>query len=121
MFVYGTLKRGEANHGRVAPFVREVREGRVPGTLIDLGGYPGWVDGSATVEGELLWLEPLGPALAALDELEGFFGEGDPRNEYVRVRVGVRTAGGVIDAWAYRLALEPPDAPTVPGGRWPAD
>jgi gamma-glutamylcyclotransferase (GGCT)/AIG2-like uncharacterized protein YtfP len=121
VFVYGTLKRGQPNHRLVARFVREVREGRVTGVLVDLGGYPGWLPGDGVVRGELLRLEPGGVALRGLDELEDFFGPGDPRNEYERVLVAVVTDDGLVEAWAYRYAGPVEGVPRLPGGVWPAE
>jgi gamma-glutamylcyclotransferase (GGCT)/AIG2-like uncharacterized protein YtfP len=121
VFVYGTLKRGQPNHSLLAPFVREVREGRVTGTLVDLGAYPGLVPGQGIVRGELLRLEPGGVALRRLDDLEGFFGPGDLRNEYERLLVAVETGGGPLEAWAYRYAGPVEGVPRLPGGVWPAE
>ncbi len=102
VFVYGTLRRGGRYHHLVAPYVREVTEGWVPGALVDLGDYPGWVPGRGRVRGEVFRLHPVEPALAALDELEDYHGPGHPENLYERVEVEVRTPDGPVRAWAYR-------------------
>ena len=73
LFVYGTLKRGCANHGFLAgqEFVGDVRT--APGfRLYDLGGHPGLVakpDDSEGVAGEIWAVDD--PALLRLDGLEG--------------------------------------------------
>lgn len=71
LFVYGTLLRGEANHGLIARglFIREART--TPSyTLISLGAFPGLVTGgSLSVVGELYEVTP--QILAGLDRLEG--------------------------------------------------
>ena len=118
VFVYGTLKHGGSNRRLVAPYVREESEGSVPGSLVDLGAYPGWVEGEGEVRGELLRVDPVEETLAVLDELEGYHGPGDPRNLYERVLVDVWTAGGAVGAWAYRYLGPTRGRPLVAGGRW---
>ena len=91
VFVYGTLKRGERNHGLVAPYLHRVLPGFVEGfRLYHLPrgphrpyAYPGMVPGEGRVFGEVLFLRP--EALSLLDALEE---EGE---EYKRVRVRVET------------------------------
>ncbi len=125
VFVYGTLKQGFENHHLVAPFVREVRAGTIPGVLLDLGGYPGWLPpddcaegGEARVSGEAFRLSPLAPALEILDTLEDYQGPGDPANLYERVRVTVSTSTGDLTSWAYRYTGPARGEHVVRGGRW---
>ncbi len=119
VFVYGTLKRGGRYHRRIAPFARAWAEGWVPGRLVDLGAYPGWVPGRGRVWGEVVRVEPAAEALAVLDDLEDYHGPGDPANLYERVRVRVETGTGPVEAWAYRYLGPVSGVPVVPGGRWP--
>lgn len=58
--------------------MREAGEGSVPGVLLDLGAYPGWVAGEGAVAGEVFRVEPRAEALAVLDELEEHFGPATP-------------------------------------------
>ncbi len=118
LFVYGTLKRGAPNHALVAPFVVGVEVGWLPGALLDLGSYPGWVPGAGRVWGELLRLRDLGRALPLLDHLEEYRGPGDPGNLYQRLEVPVRTARGSTPAWAYRYCGPRGGFRTLPGGTW---
>lgn len=71
LFVYGTLKRGQRNHGlmRETRFLSEaVTEPRY--TLLDLGSFPGMFPGGSTaVHGELYEVGP--ELLARLDRHEG--------------------------------------------------
>jgi len=70
VFVYGTLLRGEANHGLLAR-ARFVATGRTEAAfdLVDLGDYPALVEGGGTiVTGELYEVDAA--TLAALDRLE---------------------------------------------------
>lgn len=105
-FFYGSLMRGEANHGLVAGRAHFLGEDRVAGTLHDLGEYPGARPGSGgMIRGELF--ESADPALVAdLDAFEG--------PEYPRIEV--RTVGGRT-AWFYACEDEGPE---IAGGHWPS-
>jgi len=119
VFVYGTLKRGGIYHSLIAPHVLEVWEGWVPGVLVDLGAYPGWVPGPGRVWGEVLRVDRVDEALAKLDDLEDYHGPGRPENLYERVLVKAETATAPVEAWAYRYRGPTGGRPVVPGGRWP--
>ncbi|HEU4532466.1 MAG TPA: gamma-glutamylcyclotransferase [Polyangiaceae bacterium] len=69
VFVYGSLLRGERNHGRMAG-ARFVGPARTLAryALYDLGAYPGMTDGAQAVEGELYEVDVR--LLAALDAFE---------------------------------------------------
>jgi gamma-glutamylcyclotransferase (GGCT)/AIG2-like uncharacterized protein YtfP len=118
VFVYGTLKRGGPNHPLLAPFVRAVTAGKVPGVLLELGGYPGWVDGGGIVRGEVFHLTRMADALRVLDALEEYHGSGDSRNLYDRVQTDVATPEGSVTAWAYRYVGPTDRARVVAGGVW---
>ncbi len=120
VFVYGTLKVGENNHPLIAPFVRAVTPGTVPGRLVDLGGYPGWMEGAGTVYGEVLQVAPADEALRILDELEEYFGPGDPENVYERLVAAVATPERTVPAWAYQYVGPTTAATAIPGGVWSA-
>lgn len=71
VFVYGTLLRGERNHGLLAS-ARFVREASTPVgyTLYALDGHPGMsAEGVGSVRGELFDVDPA--TLEHLDALEG--------------------------------------------------
>lgn len=129
VFVYGTLRPGDANHHLVADAVRAA-----PAWLADhaLHGHglpfpyvtpqPG-----AWVRGEVVWPAEgsHGELLARLDQLEGFVAEGDPANHYDRVARRCRLdEGEQVHAWVYlagpdaraRLAAGPDR--TVASGDW---
>lgn len=104
VFAYGTLMTGEANHGVASPHLLSVEPGAVGGRLYDAGAYPALVVGGeegeagrSIVRGE--WLTVTEAGLLAMDELEEYFGPGDPRNDYERVLV--RDIDGVRQGWAY--------------------
>lgn len=144
LFVYGSLKRGECNHEVVEPWLLDLLPARARGRLfLRPDGYPAlWVDrflaaGSsdyvrdlglwlgqqdthgdgATVQGQLLRLEPTAEALRRLDEFEGF-APGRP-SSYRRVLVRVLTPTGSPSAWTYICPESGPVAGSRPIGCWP--
>jgi gamma-glutamylcyclotransferase (GGCT)/AIG2-like uncharacterized protein YtfP len=69
VFVYGTLRRGEANHDRIAGALRLGPARAVGFSLLDMGPYPGMRPGSGVVFGELYAVDDR--HLEALDDFEG--------------------------------------------------
>ncbi|MGN7471570.1 gamma-glutamylcyclotransferase family protein [Brevibacillus sp. SAFN-007a] len=113
VFVYGTLLRGFSNHAIcVKPFPHTERKATIRGEIYHLPeGYPGLLIGAeekneAEVTGAVLDFAPevYDKALAVLDELETYYGEGDPRNEYERMIVAARLAdtGQEVLVYVYR-------------------
>ena len=95
VFVYGSLRRGNAGAMSVRfPDATFVAEGRVRGSLYDLGAYPGLVlDRAATVvTGEVY--EVNDDTLHRLDEFE-------LTSDYSRKQVEVEHASERIDCWIY--------------------
>ena len=70
LFVYGSLKRGQANHGQLgaASFLARVRTAPAF-ALRMIDGYPALVPGDRSIAGELHRVPA--QALPALDEFEG--------------------------------------------------
>lgn len=105
LFVYGTLKRGCANHHFLAGqnFVGEART--APGfRLYDLGGYPGLVarsDDHDGVAGEIWSVDPA--ALVRLDALEGL-GEGHYRREPIPLAPPFADQG--IEGYRYNFSVK---------------
>jgi len=103
VFVYGTLMVGESNHAVAAPYVLSVQPGAVHGELYHVGAYPALLL-SKLAEGEEPkrvvgeWLEVTEEGLAAMDELEDYYGPGEA-NEYERV--WVHDVNGLREGWVY--------------------
>lgn len=119
VFVYGTLRRGEANDiTQLQPAPRFVGLAFIMGTLYDLGDYPGLLlPGSAPsqVSGEVYAVEP---ALEQrLDMVEGILP--DDTGEYTKRVCSVQVAGATRHCLVYEIA---PDrllqAPIITGGDW---
>jgi len=70
LFVYGSLKRGQANHHELgsAEYVAKARTAACFSLRV-VAGYPALAPGSCAIEGELYVVAV--SALAALDEFEG--------------------------------------------------
>jgi gamma-glutamylcyclotransferase (GGCT)/AIG2-like uncharacterized protein YtfP len=114
LFVYGTLRTGEAAAALVAPHVRRARPATVAGKMYAFSmGYPGLVAGDGAVRGEVLWLADLGEALPLLDEYEG--------EDFARVLCTAELEDGAqVTAWCYVLA-DPTavvDAEQILDGDW---
>ncbi|MEU6809668.1 gamma-glutamylcyclotransferase family protein [Streptomyces sp. NPDC046831] len=110
LFVYGTLRPGERNHGVfLGGRTRLVGPGLLDGAVLyDGPGHPYAVEEpGGVVHGELLTAPPEAyeELLAGLDRLEGYV-PGDPAGLYERVeRTVARVPGGQpVRAWVYVAA-----------------
>jgi len=115
LFVYGTLRAGQANAHLLEGLTRHPATAR--GALHDFGAYPGMVLGEGRVTGEIV---PLDPArLPALDALEGAAPFGAPGGAYRRTVIEVALVNGSrLRAQTY--VMDAAGAPRIPGGDWAA-
>jgi gamma-glutamylcyclotransferase (GGCT)/AIG2-like uncharacterized protein YtfP len=115
LFVYGTLRTGEAAAALAAPHVRRAQPATVTGKIYAFSmGYPGLVASDAgSVRGEVLWLADPAAALRELDEYEG--------EDFARVLCAAELEGGAqVTAWCYVLT-DPTsiiDAELILDGDW---
>ena len=107
LFVYGSLKRGQANHAELgrALFVGAART-QPAFALRVIDGYPALVPGQRAVHGELYRIAM--PDLSHLDEFEG----DGYRREELELEAGVRALGYV--------ATRPSAGVPHPADEWPA-
>jgi gamma-glutamylcyclotransferase (GGCT)/AIG2-like uncharacterized protein YtfP len=125
VFVYGTLKPGEANYSAYCePWITSAQEAIVLGTLYDLPlGYPALAVGQSIVYGYLLTFSAPS-VLLRLDELESYDpGQPDEVNEYSRSLIAVLGLDHqpIGQAWVYRMQAERIYAlggVLIPEGRW---
>jgi len=101
LFVYGTLRSNQPNAPRLGgatPLGWATTDGR----LVDLGDYPGLVEGDGAVVGELFHL-PLA-ALDRIDDLEGFDPLDPEGSLFLREERTVHLPGrnARLSAWTYR-------------------
>ncbi len=103
VFVYGTLRRGFANHDRFCFDVLEVVPAWTTGRLYDLPyGFPAMVPADdGRVIGELLTFPDPVVALHRLDRLEGFRLDGPRHYDRIVAEVNPGVGGKVIRAWCY--------------------
>lgn len=105
LFVYGSLKRGRANHHELgdAEFLAEARTAQSFALRV-IAGYPALVAGSLSILGELYRIP--NSALPALDEFEGL--------TYVRREIQLATDECAL---AY-LSRVPDTGEPYPGDEW---
>ena len=113
VFVYGTLRTGQANHSRLLAG-RPMAAAVLDGHELRLGAWP-WIGPAegASVTGEVVEVD--GAKLAELDLLEDVAG-----GWYRRQRIPVTLADGTeVDAWTYLAgSVGRPGDRLVPGGDW---
>lgn len=127
LFAYGTLMTsaaasptGRRERQRLAREARSLGPASVPGRLVDLGRYPGLVEGGpGIVHGEALQLADPDTTLAWLDAYEGIVPGERGRTEYIRAARTIRLEPGQdLTAWVYVYQPEATGRPEIPGGRW---
>ena len=110
LFAYGTLMRGYSRHDFLARGATFLGAGSVRGRLLDLGRYPGLVDGAGRVGGEIYRLDDP-ELLPVLDREEGY--------NFDRRRAIVTLAGGRrARAWLYRYRGSRARATLIPDGNY---
>jgi gamma-glutamylcyclotransferase (GGCT)/AIG2-like uncharacterized protein YtfP len=108
LFAYGTLMRGYALHPALARGAACLGAGTVRGRLLDLGAYPGLIDGAGRVRGEVYRLDDT-ELLPLLDREEGY--------NFVRRRAIVTLARGRrARVWVYRYRGPRERARPIPDG-----
>ncbi len=107
LFAYGTLQPGLAPE-QVADVVRDlvnVGKGSVPGTLYDLGSFPGAVlesNSSRRISGTVYRLPAGADILHRLDEYEEYYPESPKASQFIRTLCSVQlTDGRILECWVY--------------------
>ena len=122
LFVYGTLRpaasgaMGTDERGRLAEEARYLGPATTQGLLIDLGAYPGLVNGPGLVHGDLYSLTGAAGTLAWLDTYEGITGA--VCDEYLRRVCPIAMPNGRIAAWVYFCRRAPIGARAIASGDW---
>lgn len=93
IFVYGSLREGLYNYEKhLAGQVVKNEIGTISGELFELKGlgYPALLQGTNTVIGEIITLKgDVKAIMQTLDELESYFGENNPTNQYDKITTSV--------------------------------
>lgn len=117
VFVYGTLRRGDANDiTRLKPEPFFVGSATIAGTLYDLGAYPGIrLGGESPVYGEV---NAIAPALEEqLDNIEEVYPQ--QRDEYSKRIVPVAVQGRTLACIVYEINARYVAGRTIlSGGDW---
>ncbi len=130
VFIYGTLLPGECNAHAAAAYTYAAVEGSIAGWMVDCGLYPAAIPAAyaapeckkseealrtdCTIRG--LWITVDRAGLAALDELEEFYGV-EERNDYERVVVSDKQRREHV-GWAY-VWTSARGCPAIDGEFWP--
>jgi gamma-glutamylcyclotransferase (GGCT)/AIG2-like uncharacterized protein YtfP len=133
VFVYGTLRPGQKYHYLIEKHVVKAVPAFAEGKLYHLlEGYPALLlekraaqaENGMRIRGDLLEISDLGKVLPILDELEDYYGPGDPRNLYERITLPVFTGDGTaMSGIAYVFPSEKAEwlernAIAIPSGDW---
>jgi gamma-glutamylcyclotransferase (GGCT)/AIG2-like uncharacterized protein YtfP len=125
VFVYGSLKRGKQLYfiEELTALRQEVLPARLHNAVLyDLGPYPGMLikPGGGFVLGEVHRFRPMSEAMAILDDVEEYYGEGDPNNLYRRVELEAEllNGNGFIACWAYEYVGSLQGASVIESGVW---
>ncbi|MGG7177299.1 gamma-glutamylcyclotransferase family protein [Clostridium paraputrificum] len=128
IFVYGSLREGFFNYDKyLSGKVESVEIGRVKGkTLYHMPykGYPAMLSGEGEVVGEVMVVKDYTNTMKAIDEMEGFIGEGHPDNEYNKTLLEIEFADGrkeMCYAYCYNKINDKifdTEAVFLPSGDW---
>ena len=125
VFVYGSLKRGQPLYflEGLEDLRLEVLPARMQGGLLyDLGPFPGMIlkCSGGVVMGEVHRFRQIEVVLDILDEVEEYYGEGDPNNLYRRVEHDAELLNeeGFIPCWVYEYVGPLGEAEFIETGVW---
>jgi gamma-glutamylcyclotransferase (GGCT)/AIG2-like uncharacterized protein YtfP len=125
VFFYGSLKQGEPLYSLegIKDLRLEVFPARMQGGLLyNLGLFPGMIlkSSGGVIMGEVHSFRQIETVLEILDQVEEYYGEGDPNNLYRRVEheVELLTGGGFITCWVYEYVGPMDEAEFIASGVW---
>lgn len=127
VFVYGSLLENFYNYNKyLVGKVEEKSYGRTMGKLYHLKneGYPAMIRGKDFIYGEIFEVYDWDITVARLDELEGYYGEGNPHNLYNKTLIEVEVLPGkskeLVYAYLYNCKDELKLAKEIylPEGNW---
>jgi len=125
VFFYGSLKQGQPLY-----FLEGIKDLRIEvlparmqgGLLYNLGLFPGMIlqSNGGVVMGEVQRFRQIETVLGILDEVEEYYGEGDPNNLYRRVEheAELLNGEGFITCWVYEYVGPLEGASLIKSGVW---
>lgn len=121
LFIYGTL----LNHNNeFAVYLKEnshfFANGKVKGTLYDIGEYPGAVpdNGGEYIYGVILQIDNPEVVFLEIDDYEGYGDEQPEPNEFIRISVDVETASEIVTCYIYVYNRPVDGLKKIDGGRY---
>ncbi|WP_066869112.1 gamma-glutamylcyclotransferase family protein [Clostridium mediterraneense] len=109
-FVYGSLREGFFNYDKYLKgnvLTNEIATTKGELYHMKHKGYPALIDGDRDIEGEVITVNNPDEITKALDEMEGFFGVSNPKNEYERIEKEVRLSDGSTElCYVYKYVEE---------------
>lgn len=114
---YGSLLQPEIREDLdIESSVEYMEETSIPGKLLDLGEYPGYVpDGESLVYCQIFKITDFN-CLQLLDDYEGYFPDDQERSLYIRKRIKI--PGSKITAWIYEYAGSREGKNVIGDGKW---
>ncbi len=125
VFFYGSLKQGQPLY-----FLEGIKDLRVEvlparmrgGLLYNLGLFPGMIlkTNAGVVMGEVQRFRQIETVLGILDEVEEYYGQGDPNNLYRRVEheAELLNEESFITCWVYEYVGPMDEAEFIESGVW---
>ena len=106
IFVYGSLREGFFNFNKyINSAAKKIELGEVIGKLYAIKDqeYPALLEENGTVIGEIITVENCD--LKAIDNMENYFGENNPNNEYNKIKKEIKNLETgeieILDVYVY--------------------
>lgn len=114
VFVYGTLCKGQSREKNILKFSKKIQnDQKIHGSLVDCGDYPGLLQSSKTVYGEIHYTPLISETLESLDSIEGFYGY-DIKSLFYRILF----QSGTTTCWTYLLNNKNNLKQIIDSGNW---
>ena len=108
IFVYGSLREGFFNFNKyINNAAKKIELGEVKGKLYAIKDqeYPALLEENGTVIGEIITVENCD--LKAIDNMENYFGENNPNNEYNKIKKEIKNLETgeieILDVYVYNI------------------
>jgi gamma-glutamylcyclotransferase (GGCT)/AIG2-like uncharacterized protein YtfP len=122
LFAYGSFTSGQVHFARISDYVKESKSAHIGGSVYRLEvGFPVLLlEGSDSVEGELLDIEANETLWSLLDEFHGVHATHPEKSLFWRISSQVRVDDQDVSAYTYVLNPQklPKSAKYIEGGCW---
>ncbi|MDH5561256.1 MAG: gamma-glutamylcyclotransferase [Deltaproteobacteria bacterium] len=112
LFVYGSLCRGLSRNGLLST-AEYLGLALCEGELIDLGHYPGLIQGQGKVLGEIYRVD-IPSTFDLLDQVEGYYPADPQKSLYIRKQISAQSlsTGEKLKVWTYFYHQDSPKIPS---------